>query len=716
MKGTKRTNNRPVITALHEWESIKFSRKPRSMMLIFICVFNLFLLLISAWIISAFAIPGNERMGFFTASYNTLTMILDAGCIESIIQNPGQTNLFLILFCLVVIVISMITFTGALIGYVSNVISNLIENANTNSQVLKISNHYVILGWNSRASEMVNDLLYCPTKQRVVVLSDRDATEITREVEERLKDTIQRENQALMTSLWSLSWLKRIKEYRNLRLTNNITFIARVGDVFSTVQLNNIQIKKARSIIVLSSRNRCIQEGTSLSEWKAEQEKGDSRTIKTLMQVIDLTSSSGSNDDQKIVVEIDNDWTKELINRIIQTKQEIGKCRVVPFEVNNVMGRLLGQFSLMPELNLVYRELFSNKGTEFFSLEQKRDVNPVDYIGNYLENHQNAIPLTFMKDSVTGKDYCYYMAMNETDIRIEEPPTEKTCKMSLNTAYWINEKYVLILGSNSKIKNIMNSFEEFSAEWTEEHGHSQIVHVTIVDEEEKLEEADYYRSYCFVEKCVAARIYDQKEITITIKDFINRHPHHSSILILSDDQVKDEDVDSNALTYLIYTKDLINKARAHKRDESFDIDIVVEILDPKHYDVIKSYDVSNVVISNRYISKMVTQISENYALYSFFTDLLNYDTKDSSDVQGKEIYIKTAGEYFDELPPKNTPVSAIIRETYRKSRGFWGSNEDFAVLLGVVDSKGNMTLFSGPQDRQTVSLKKDDNLVMFSNH
>lgn len=73
-------------------------------------------------------------------------------------------------------------------------------------------------------------------------------------------------------------------------------------------------------------------------------------------------------------------------------------------------------------------------------------------------------------------------------------------------------------------------------------------------------------------------------------------------------------------------------------------------------------------------------------------------------------------EYFDELSPKNTPVSAIIWETYRKSRGFWGSNEDFAVLLGVVDSKGNMTLFSGPQDRQTVSLKKEDNLVMFSNH
>lgn len=716
MRKTNQVMNRPIMTALHEWESIKFSQKPRSMMLAFICVFNLFLLLVSAWIISAFAIPGNEGMGFFTASYNTLTMILDAGCIESIIQNPGQTNLFLILFCLVVIVISMITFTGALIGYVSNVISNLIENANTNSQVLKISNHYVILGWNSRASEMVNDLLYCPAKQRVVVLSDSDPAEITQEVEERLKDTIQRENEALMTSLWSLSWLKRMESYRKQRLTNNITFIARFGDVFSTAQLNNIQVKKARSIIILSSRNRCIQEGVSLSDRQTEQEKGDSRTIKTLMQVIDLTSSSSSNDDQKIVVEIDNDWTKELVNRIIQTKQEIGKCRVVPFEVNNVMGRLLGQFSLMPELNLVYRELFSNKGVEFYSREQKREINPIDFIGNYLEKHQCAIPLTFMKDSTTGKDYCYYMAMDETDIQSEEPPKERTCELSLNTNYWINEKYVLILGSNSKIRNIMNSFKEFSEEWTEKDKHPQIVHVTTVDDEKKLKEADYYQEYCFVEHCVAARIYDQEKITTTIKDFINQHPNHSSILILSDDQVKDEDLDSNALTYLIYTKDLIKKERIQKRNDGFDMDIVVEIIDPKHYDVIKSYDVNNVVISNRYISKMVTQISENYALYSFFTDLLNYDNRNLSETQGKEIYIKAAGEYFSKLPPKNTPVSALIREVYRKSLGFWGSNEDFATLLGVVDSKGNMRLFSGPQDKQTVSLAKDDNLVIFSNH
>ncbi len=169
-----------ILDILHEWESITFSQKPRRMMLILIGIVNIILLLISAWIISAFAMPGNEKMGFFPAVYNTLTMILDAGCIESIIADPGSANLFLIIFCLVLIVISMITFTGALIGYVSDFISNKIETANTNSRQLRISDHVVILGWNSRASEIVIFLL--ATMTIVEILSNNGCFDFIRQL------------------------------------------------------------------------------------------------------------------------------------------------------------------------------------------------------------------------------------------------------------------------------------------------------------------------------------------------------------------------------------------------------------------------------------------------------------------------------------------------------------------------------------------------------
>ena len=702
-----------MLKSLHEWESIRFSRKPHSMMLLIILLVNVILLLLSAWVISAVAIRGNENTGFFTAVYNTFTMILDAGCIESVISDPGSTNLFLVIFCLVVIVICMITFTGALIGYATNVVSNLIENANANSIKLRISGHVAVLGWNTRASEIINDLLYCRERQKVVVLSDGDREEILEEINERLEDTLERENDALEESVRQLPWLKKkIWMFRH-KLRNNVDVIVREGDVFSAVHLNNIQLDKAKAIIILGKDMRsAIHEGASSDE---ETEKGDSRTVKTLIQVVDITSNILSADNQKVVVEIENEWTGDLVDKIIRAKLNLDKCRVVPFRVHTVMGQLLSQFSLMPELNKVYSSLFSNKGTSFFARSQVRPENSIDFAETYLNTHRRALPLLFIRDEMTREDFFYYMADSDRDIDIASDKAEGTCPLTLNRDYWLPEKHVLILGSNSKISNVMDGYANFCTEWTNAE-HPQIVHITAVDEEEKFQKAAYYREYPFVEECIPARIIERDRIAGIIRDFVYAHPDNSSILILSDDTVPDEDIDAKMMTFLIYAKDVINRARVNKRNVNFNVDIIAEVLDPRHVELVRSYDVDNVVISNRYISKMVTQISEDFARYNLYADIMDYDDMETEVYDGIEIYIKKAGEYFTELPPKNTPVDTVIRSVYEASRRFWGSDLDFAMLLGYIDTRGRVTLFGGARDQQKVTLTAEDKLVVFSNH
>lgn len=704
-----------IITALREWESISFSRKPRRMMLWLIGLTNLLLVLVAAWIISKFAMPGNGGMGFFAAVYNTFTMILDAGCIESIISDPGSTNIFLIIFCLTVIVISMITFTGSLIGYVSDFISNKIENANTNSQTLRISNHVVILGWNTRASEIVNDLLYCPEQQRVVVLTDSNRESILKEVEERLADTIERENDRLKESIRTDSLIKRLYIMHKSKLHNNIDFIVREGDIFSSLQLKNIQLEKAKSIIILSENAQKYTDGDQDEVNDTDKNRSDNLTIKTLMQVIDITSRHSSNDDQKVVVEVDNEWTEKLVRKIIKSKQELGKCRVVPFKVHRVMGQLLCQFAIMPELNMVYRELFSNKGATFYAMHQSALSDTEDYIDNYLSNHHRAIPLSQMKDDLEGRNYYYFMANSEKDIGEVTNKQEQNCKLELNKDFWINEKHVLILGCNSKIENILNSFNSFCSEWTD-NKHHQILHVTILDGDERIINSRFTERYSFVDDCIIADISNENLINRTITDFIYSHPEDSSILILSDDTTDRDNIDAEALTYLIYAKDMITRARANKRNERLSIDIIVEIIDPKHYDIVKSYDVNNVVISNRYISKMITQISENYALYNFYVDMMTYDDENTVGYDSNEVYIKNAGDYYSILPEKGASLLSVIQSTYNASKVFWSSKYDFAILLGYIDTHGSMHLFTGNLEKQTVPFSRDDKLILYSNH
>ena len=702
-----------LLNFLHEWESVRFSQKPHKMMLFFILIFNILLVLLSAWVISAFAIHGNKNINFFAAVYNTFTMILDAGCIESVISDPSSTNIFLVIFCLVIIVICMITFTGALIGYATNLVSNLIENANANSIRLRISNHIAVLGWNTRAAEIINDLLYCKEKQKVVVLADGDREEIMTEISERLEDTIEFENEALARSTREMPAIRRLLYMHNNKLRNRLDVIVREGDVFSASHLNNIQLEKAKSIIILGKDLRSSTQTDISAEEEAE--KGDNRTIKTLIQVVDIACKSSSSNNQKIVVEVENEWTGDLVDNIIQAKQQLDRCRVVPFQVHTIMGQLLSQFSIMPELNKVYSSLFSNKSTSFFARVNTGKEKKLDNIETYLNSHRHAIPLLAIRDDVTKEDFFYYMANDERDIDIASEPVTEKCELKLNPDFWLNERYILILGSNSKISNIMDSYSSFISEWTSEK-HPNSIHITIVDEEEKLKKEDYYQAYPFVEECVSARIIEKDKISEIIKQFIYQHNQNSSILILSDDTEPDDDVDAKMMAFLIYAKNVISKARKNKRDESFNIDIIAEVMDPRHVDLVRSYDVDNVVISNRYISKMVTQISENYARYNLYADIMNYDEMKTGVYDGIEIYIKKAGDYFNKLPPKNTSVEVLVRSVFEESRGFWGSERDYAMMLGYIDVRGNLILFGGDRDQQRVTITAEDKLVLFSNH
>ena len=115
---------------ISEWFSVQLVKNPGKVILFTILIFNVLLFTLSALIISSLAMTGTEKMGFLEAAFYTVTMILDAGCIQFVIADIGQSGIAVAIICLVIIVIGMVSFTGAVIGYVTNTISRIIENSN----------------------------------------------------------------------------------------------------------------------------------------------------------------------------------------------------------------------------------------------------------------------------------------------------------------------------------------------------------------------------------------------------------------------------------------------------------------------------------------------------------------------------------------------------------------------------------------------------------
>jgi hypothetical protein len=703
----------PKRNRFRQWLSIQVVKRPRRIILFGIVLFNLLFFLVAGAIISHLAPASLKDHGFWASVYYTITMVLDAGCIANVIEDVGSASVAIIIACLVVVVVGMVTFTGCVVGYVTNMISNFIDTANAGTRKLELSDHTVILNWNNRASEIINDLLYSEHRERIVVLVNGDKEAVEAEIDNRLADTLARENKAVQERCRQLGYGKlRTRLYcRHHRFENRLTVLVRRGDTFSTKQLMDISLDRARTVILLNQdiqSQACRYAG---DERRQAREKGNPVTIKTLVLVAEITAAESSADDQKIIVEVDDPWTEQLVAKIIAHKEKLGKCNIIPVSVNQILGQLLSQFSVMPQLNLVYNELFSNRGAEFYA----KEIKPGEQIRSreaYLADHFYTVPLTQMKTK--SGEHCFFMADLEADVdRVTALPVSDY-RVKLNPSYWQPRRNVLILGHNSKLTALMDGFQSYHNEWNPASDGRDILNITVVDDSKSLEKMDYFRAYPYVSHVIEADVYDRETIYAAINAFIDDEDGDTGILILSDDSVDNEDLDASALTYLIYVQDVLSQRRSENGGVDTErIDVVIEILNPKNDDVVRSYNVNNVVISNRYISKMITQIGEKDALFEFYSDILTYDEAGRDSYTSMELYIKRVGDFFAEIPAP-CDAAQLIRTVYAESLRLGADN--VALVLGYLDAEDHMTLFSGRQTDIKLQLGPEDKLILFSNH
>lgn len=674
-----------IMKKLKEKISIFTVKNPRVTILTIIIILNIIILLSSSMIINVLMKKTAGNVGLLKTIYYTIGMILDAGMIENVINDIGSANVILVIVCLITIVMGSISFTGAIIGYVTNYISAFIENANSNLRKLHISNHVVILNWNSRASEIINEMLYLNKKENIIVLVNENAEKVLKEINERIYVTL--------------------NEKKGLK--NKLNIIVREGSTFSTKQLHDISLPMAKTIIILGDddiNNYCQYDVIERRRYSKE----NANTIKTLVQVSEMTAAENSMDGQKIVVEVEDQWTRTVVDKIISHKENLKKCNIVPVPVNCILGQILSQFCIFPELNRVYNELFSNDGAEFFCKSILEDKNEKCLIEEKLYCNDAIIPLTTL-NTKSGRNF-YYMAYKEDDISKSTCVEKQNVVVDINLKYWLEKRNIIILGHNSKVRDIMEGFNAFRAEWNRKD-EVDILNILVIDDQRSLENLNYYREYTYVNKVVEAEIYDTDLIKDTINQFIDQNVEDTSILVLSDDMVKEKDVDAFALTNLIYIQDIIyTRLKENPEFDTDTIDVIVEILNPKNYDVVHSYNIDNIVISNRYISKMVTQIGQKIELYEFYEDILTYDTEGCEGYESKEVYIKPVKGFLYGVPPK-CKVRDLIYAVYECS-----PEDNKSYLMGVARHGGTIELFCGDKSDEWIELLDTDKLIIYSNH
>ena len=347
------------------------------------------------------------------------------------------------------------------------------------------------------------------------------------------------------------------------------------------------------------------------------------------------------NVEQTIIVEVAR---KETIDLIRADKSRNGQ--VIPIIARELMGYLIAQTILIPKINEVYGELFSFEGAEFYEIPHVDELKA-------LETFSHIIP-------IEEGERTFALSEGIRDLRrTRNNPLSEPIKMKLKEPLNGEKRTVIVFGRSTKRPYIEDSIRRFS-----------------LDSGQKTD-------IRFIEETSPQ----------TILATIEKNLEIDTIVILSDDTLPEDHLDSNVLFTLLLIKDITKKRN---------ITVIVEILNQLHQEISKRYNVDNVIVSTTYVSHIITQISENRNLFTLFEDLLTYDDgKDAS----YEIYTYDAEKLFgDPLPLSFESKSLFIYSLYQASKRRM-------IPIGIIH-EGRSLLFKGNLDKENLRIEKGDRIVV----
>ena len=581
--------------------SIAREKHTRGLILLVIVVFNILLWLVSSLL--AYLLSPGQYGDVLSSLWNSgITWMLEPGFYDPTVDTSIR------ILSIIVILTSMITFSGGIIGYVASLFSSIIEDAETGQSKLFIYDHILILNWNPKALELIVDYCYDDNTTHIVVLSSHDKKEIEAEIAKKLYD-------------------QKDKHQK-------IEVIVRQGDVLSRKDLLENHIETSKTIIILDD------ETTEIINDKHQ----DIFAIKTLM----LLNQFDIKPEQTIIVEINSALSKHMIDTYISKNMKLSD-QLVTILPDELMGRLIAQTILMPALNDVYAELFSFKGAEFYTIPK------VDAL-EYMKSHNKAIPIYTL-----GNDLFVMAESFKATSEVRTTPLTDHQHITINDQSRYHERHLVVIGKNNKLPFILESIQYYERE------NQTKVHITHIEE---VGVNDIFSALDHIEKI-------------------------DTILILSDDKLEVKDYDSDVLITLLLTQDIVKKHNA---------DVVIELLNPKHYDIAKCYNVTNTIISNEYISRIITQLSKNRALYPLYMDLLTYDPEDAEE-ETYEVYAYKAGDIFGGDFPKqfNSPAE-FIYACYQSSQGSF-------VVIGLYQSTQKVIFKGNLDERQSIVIEPFDTII-----
>jgi voltage-gated potassium channel Kch len=521
------------------------------------------------------------ELSFPQVIWMSMMRTLDAGTMG------GDTGTWAFLFGMFAVTLGGIFVISTLIGILTTGIEGKLETLRKGRSKVIEKGHNVILGWSEQVFTIISELVVANENQKkpcIVIMADKDKVEMEEEIHSKVGST------------------------------KNTCVVCRQGSPMDLTDLEIVSLNTSKSIVVLS----------------LESDDPDSSVIKTILAI--TNNPKRRPEPYHIIAEI-------VDPKNFEVAKMVGKDEVELILIGDLISRIIAQTCLQSGLSVVYVELLDFGGDEIYFTKEQSLIGKT--FGESLFKYEDSTILgMYPKGGVLLLNPPMDTVIKEGDQLIAISEDDDTIILSGITDYKINRdaiseprqyqqapKRIIVLGWNWRAPSIINEIDNYVSPGSE---------ITVVA---NYEDGDTQISkYCSNIKNVKVTYRKDDTTDRRVLDGLGVDTYNHVIILCYSDTLDTQEADAMTLITLLHLRDIADK-KGHK------FTIVSEMLDIRNRNLAEVTRADDFIVSDRIVSLMISQISENKYLNAVFTDIF--------DPEGSEIYLKPAENYVKLGVPVN---------------------------------------------------------------
>ena len=399
--------------------------------------------------------------------------------------------------------------------------------------------------------------------------------------------------------------------------TGKTKIIVRSGDPMNLAELAVASPNNARSIIVLAPE---------------DDDDPDSVVIKTTLAV--TNNPARKDGEYHIVGELQHESN-------LEAARLVGKDEAHWVLANDLISRIMVQTSRQSGLSVVYGELLDFDGAEIYFTEQPSLVGKTFYdaqlafvdsmvMGLVQGGHPQLNPAS--DTVINAGDSVIVIAEDDDTIKLAaQPGTANAAAVSAQEAPVERPETTLVLGYNDSLKVMLGELDEYSTPRSR---------VSIVADQKPPKFGDFEKLDVTWERG------DPTSRAV----LVDLHPEtFDHILVLAGAGLAPQRADAKTLITLLHLRDIADQ-------HNVDLNVVSEMLDDRNRELAEVTQADDFIVSDKLISLMLSQVSENKQLTEVFDQLFSSD--------GAEIYLREAELYVK--PGESADFYTVIEAARRK--------------------------------------------------